>query len=90
MVVLPLTGGPISRTPSLTTTSGDMKFHSATIASLLVTTPSSVSAPRNGIAVIEHDIEFDADYVDDGRARPYRVSFWGNARNLIDFWTPLA
>lgn len=64
-----------------------MKFHSAAIASLLLAMPFGVSAARNGIAVTENDIEFDVDYFDDGRVRPYRVIFWENARNLFDFDT---
>lgn len=87
MAVIPLTGGLIIRRAPPTPTSGAMKFHSATIASLLVTMPFGLSAARNGIAVTENDIEFDVDYFDDGRIRPYRVIFWDNTRNLFDFDT---
>lgn len=82
-----------NRSTCITTTPEIMRhFYAASIAPFVVAISMTmsimsitVSAERHRVSLSEDNVDFNLDYFDDGRTRPYRVVFEGNARNVFDF-----
>lgn len=64
-----------------------MRFCDAAISTLLFAMSTSVSEARDRISVTADGIEFNVDYFDDSRIRPYRVVSVGTSRDVFDFDT---
>ena len=65
-----------------------IRFCDAAISIFSFAMSTSVSEARDRISVTTaNDIEFNVDYFDDSRIRPYRVVTVGASRNVFDFDT---